>query len=235
MAVFAFITGYTAVMKSLVAGIVLIILIGIGGFIYRNVQERTGGPVAVACTEEAKLCPDGSSVGRVGPACEFSPCAFPNVAFPDAKIALALPEGYVAGVQEPGADGELPDMLGFYQKPATDGSFHYLTVYEYPIPEGKTADDVILANTVFSPSGEPAKDMKEFKPVLVDGRTFQGTVIERFEGQVASSYYLGREKSVLRFDIIERDVTEWMDPKLVVGNLPEHKALLQMLSTLELQ
>lgn len=30
-----------------------------------------------ACTEEAKLCPDGSYVGRVGPNCEFAPC--PNM------------------------------------------------------------------------------------------------------------------------------------------------------------
>ncbi|MCX6776958.1 MAG: serpin family protein [Candidatus Micrarchaeota archaeon] len=30
-----------------------------------------------ACTEEAKLCPDGTAVGRVGPNCEFAPC--PNV------------------------------------------------------------------------------------------------------------------------------------------------------------
>jgi hypothetical protein len=28
----------------------------------------------VACTEDAKLCPDGSAVGRVPPACEFAPC-----------------------------------------------------------------------------------------------------------------------------------------------------------------
>jgi hypothetical protein len=28
----------------------------------------------VACTMEAKLCPDGSSVGRSGPNCEFSAC-----------------------------------------------------------------------------------------------------------------------------------------------------------------
>lgn len=27
-----------------------------------------------ACTLEAKLCPDGSAVGRVGPNCEFAPC-----------------------------------------------------------------------------------------------------------------------------------------------------------------
>jgi hypothetical protein len=28
----------------------------------------------VACTQEAKLCPDGSAVGRTGPNCEFSLC-----------------------------------------------------------------------------------------------------------------------------------------------------------------
>ncbi len=28
----------------------------------------------VACTMEAKLCPDGSAVGRSGPNCEFAPC-----------------------------------------------------------------------------------------------------------------------------------------------------------------
>ncbi len=27
-----------------------------------------------ACTQEAKLCPDGSYVGRTGPNCEFTPC-----------------------------------------------------------------------------------------------------------------------------------------------------------------
>lgn len=27
-----------------------------------------------ACTEEAKICPDGTAVGRTGPDCEFAPC-----------------------------------------------------------------------------------------------------------------------------------------------------------------
>src|SRR3989344_2428627 len=31
-------------------------------------------PPPVACTMEAKLCPDGSAVGRTGPKCEFAPC-----------------------------------------------------------------------------------------------------------------------------------------------------------------
>jgi len=31
-------------------------------------------PTSKACTQEAKVCPDGSSVGRTGPNCEFAPC-----------------------------------------------------------------------------------------------------------------------------------------------------------------
>ena len=33
---------------------------------------------AVFCTMEAKLCPDGSYVGRTGPNCEFAPCPGEN-------------------------------------------------------------------------------------------------------------------------------------------------------------
>jgi len=32
------------------------------------------GDRQTACTMEARLCPDGSAVGRAGPNCEFSPC-----------------------------------------------------------------------------------------------------------------------------------------------------------------
>lgn len=222
-------------MKSLFAGIVLILVVGLAGFLYRNIEERTGGSSQpVACTMEAKLCPDGSGVGRSGPDCAFAPCAFPNVEFANVKAAFALPAGYSAGVQEPGADGLVPDMLDFWQKPAAAGAFHYITAYEYAIPEGKTGNDVIIAHTEFSPSGEPAKDLSKFKPVIVNGKTFQSVVTERFEGQVASSYYLVRDTDVLRFDILEKDV-DWTNPDLVVGSLPEHKALLGMLATLQAQ
>jgi hypothetical protein len=34
--------------------------------------EREAPPVA--CTMEAKICPDGSAVGRTGPNCEFAAC-----------------------------------------------------------------------------------------------------------------------------------------------------------------
>ncbi|MEX0930785.1 MAG: hypothetical protein WDZ68_00650 [Candidatus Paceibacterota bacterium] len=39
-----------------------------------NERERDDVEEPVACTMEAKLCPDGSAVGRTGPNCEFAPC-----------------------------------------------------------------------------------------------------------------------------------------------------------------
>lgn len=32
------------------------------------------GEDVIVCTQEAKLCPDGSYVARSGPHCEFAPC-----------------------------------------------------------------------------------------------------------------------------------------------------------------
>ncbi len=34
----------------------------------------TSSAQSKACTQEAKICPDGTGVGRVGPDCEFVPC-----------------------------------------------------------------------------------------------------------------------------------------------------------------
>jgi len=51
--------------------LVAIILAG-GYFTYKYFSNKQTAPVA--CTMEAKLCPDGSSVGRIGPKCEFAPC-----------------------------------------------------------------------------------------------------------------------------------------------------------------
>ena len=37
-------------------------------------EEPSQAPDEVACTADAKQCPDGSYVGRTGPACAFAPC-----------------------------------------------------------------------------------------------------------------------------------------------------------------
>ncbi len=57
---------------------------------------RAAPEVMVACTKEAKVCPDGSSVGRTGPGCQFAPC--PGETNPDdvsdraAKPAVRPPQ-----------------------------------------------------------------------------------------------------------------------------------------------
>jgi hypothetical protein len=51
----------------------------------------------IACTQEAKICPDGSAVGRVGPSCEFAPCPgntqAQNPVQPGNTVAGAVPCG----------------------------------------------------------------------------------------------------------------------------------------------
>ena len=39
-----------------------------------EIPLQIAGDAGVACTMEAKLCPDGSGVGRTGPNCEFAKC-----------------------------------------------------------------------------------------------------------------------------------------------------------------
>jgi len=61
---------------ALVIILFLLFISGSAGYaIFKNLQTNNQ---QVACTLEAMICPDGSSVGRTGPNCEFSPC--PTVA-----------------------------------------------------------------------------------------------------------------------------------------------------------
>jgi len=48
-------------------------------------------PEPVFCTMEAQLCPDGSSVGRTGPNCEFAPC--PPAAEPSVDSKTCASDG----------------------------------------------------------------------------------------------------------------------------------------------
>lgn len=53
--------------------LIVIALVGIGGYFFYK-QQVFQPPAQVACTMEAKICPDGSSVGRTDPNCEFTEC-----------------------------------------------------------------------------------------------------------------------------------------------------------------
>src|ERR1035437_4759143 len=61
-------------MKNL---LIIILLFAMGAGIFGLASKYFSAPQnnqPVACTMEAKLCPDGSSVARTGPKCEFTAC-----------------------------------------------------------------------------------------------------------------------------------------------------------------
>ena len=56
-----------------------ILWVSFAGYLNYSIwQLNSGGSGQVACTQEAKLCPDGSYVGRTGPKCEFAACPQPS-------------------------------------------------------------------------------------------------------------------------------------------------------------
>ncbi|MBI4160792.1 MAG: hypothetical protein HY506_02695 [Candidatus Yanofskybacteria bacterium] len=58
-------------MLKLTVILIVVVLAAGGVFAWFTFLDE---PEITACTEEAKLCPDGSYVGRVGPNCEFADC-----------------------------------------------------------------------------------------------------------------------------------------------------------------
>jgi hypothetical protein len=92
----------------------------------------------VACTMEAKLCPDGSAVGRTGPNCEFAPCPenndYKNIAYEIDGQTVILKNG--TSVQYFGNDA-IGDLNGdrrrdvaflLTQNPGGSGTFYYIAV-----------------------------------------------------------------------------------------------------------
>ena len=62
--------------KGIASIVIMLILAGIlilAGGVWYGINKR-GANNLVACTQEAKQCPDGSYVGRTGSNCEFTPC-----------------------------------------------------------------------------------------------------------------------------------------------------------------
>jgi hypothetical protein len=219
-------------MKTLLLGIVLIILLGVAGFFYRNVMETAGSPEPVACTMDAKVCPDGSSVGRTGPLCEFATCAPPNAEDSEIGLGFVIPSGYVSNGDAIGADSSLRVVLDNGIAPG--GIPHSIIVRRFEIPEGATAEDVMLEKTMLEPSGMQPESVDNFTKEVIGGREFYRITVERFEAIVHSVYYLPRTSDVLVFEVLERDVTEWMEPDLEVQELPEHQALIGLLGKLQI-
>ncbi len=211
--------------KELLAGVVLIVVLGVGALFYRNTLEHPGGPTTGVCTMEARLCPDGSGVGRSGPECAFAECPAPNVTIAAAGIVFLPPVGYEA--QD--TDG---DTIALYEKPSASGEVQGVQISSYPIPPGVTADEVVHATAIGGASGAPVPPAN-FTSATIGSRTYSVVVIERFEGVIDTAYYLVQGDKVLRFDAIDRGITAWTGPKLDVSTLPAEVDLRALLEKLQ--
>lgn len=67
-------------MRKNIFTIIAIAIILVLGYMYYT-KKQDSNPVipgrdgeTIVCSSDAKLCPDGSYVGRVGPRCEFAEC-----------------------------------------------------------------------------------------------------------------------------------------------------------------
>lgn len=81
-------------MHKIVVGGGLVVLAGIALWLAFAAPQASApsvpSPQTQGCTQEAKVCPDGSSVGRTGPNCEFAPCPAPAPAATKATITTRL-------------------------------------------------------------------------------------------------------------------------------------------------
>ncbi len=213
-------------MKSLFFGILLIIVIGIGGLVYRNAVEHPTQPIACPTTEF--ICPDGTKVTHIGNSCEFPVCPSPNVTLASAGISFALPEGYSATTLRDEAS------IATYTKPASASSTSdaSIIIRQYAISASSTALSIIQQTAIGGASGMPVS-VTSFTSSMIGGRRFSVATVERFEGVVDTSYYFARGADVLRFDAIDMNVANWTDSNLDISALPAHKALIKLLVTLQ--
>jgi hypothetical protein len=85
--------------SRLIILVILLIAVAIGIYwSFSNLFPTQTPIVQTACTQEAKLCPDGSYVGRTGINCEFATCPTPTSTTP-AETSTPGIAPYKSGIQ----------------------------------------------------------------------------------------------------------------------------------------
>lgn len=214
-------------MKNLLLGILVIVLVGIGGLVYRNAAEHPYQQIA--CPLDAKICPDGTSLARTGTSCTFPVCPPPNVTLDSVGISYAVPSGFT--------DTGAPDtatVAAYSELAASSTQPDSIVIRRYMIAASSTALETIQNTAIGGASGAPLPTTSYSSSVLGSHR-FTVVTIERFEGIVDTAYYLARpdKGDVLRFDAIDRNVANWTDPSLDEFSLPAHAALVTLLTNLQ--
>jgi len=164
------------------------VLIAGGGIWYGSTRlttswQKSKAPTQQACTQEAKLCPDGTAIGRTGPNCEFAAC-------PEIKkdeIASSTTSG-VKGLSPELAEGwkthqnkeygfsvNYPPTLKIIENPQTPESYLYSVSFENPLADKTTTGQKIVFNvSVFKDNNQLQNAFKSLTlddvgKIMVDG------------------------------------------------------------------
>lgn len=158
----------------LVLGGIFLLMLGISAFYLGN--QLINKNKKQACTQEAKICPDGSTVSRTGPNCEFAPCSqiSPNPVSnknswktyndPKFKFQIQYPStmNYLVSNRKDGLYlGGVSFMLNY-----EDSELHYQSseIYIWVFNSfGMTLDDWLLNNSSPDPFGTTEKEFHGFK------------------------------------------------------------------------
>jgi len=207
-------------MKGLLWGILLIIVVGVGGFVYRNAVEHPSQPIA--CPMDALVCPDGTSVARTGESCTFPACPPPNISFSDANISFAIPQGFTAA--------EAPDSVtvaAYENQTMSSTSVARIIIRRYVVEASSTPLAVMQGTALGGTTGMPV-GITSFSSSVFGEHRFTVASITHSGGTTDTAYYFARTADVLRFDAIDSGISS-ADTQV----LPAHAALAKLLATLQ--
>lgn len=149
-----------------IAGLVVLLAGSWVWFAYSNgtLPARWGDMGGTGCTMEAKICPDGSSVGRSGPNCEFAVCpSTADMATIQGTVNISpicpvetnppnpdcAPQSYqtiVTVADGQGSHSVPTDEHGFFSIKVSSGTYEVSALSGDPFPTCKPGNTTVAAN-----------------------------------------------------------------------------------------
>lgn len=160
---------------------IFLIALGIGGYLIYSGKISTK-PEQLFCTMDAKICPDGTGVGRIPPKCEFAPCPSGNnetanwKTYTSNKYSFSIK--YPANLEANDQSASPPSVL--FEPPATQPGapgFPTFWVSVEPIPSSRNTYNSFsqedLDTLYNSKVGEVISTAKNLKPPYSDYWNFK--------------------------------------------------------------
>ncbi len=208
----------------------LLVLAGIAGVIYRNASEHP--TQQIVCPLDTEVCPDGTTMSRVGLSCTFQVCLPPNVSLPSVNISFAIPKDFTS-IALPDSASIVAYGSSFASSTAsTTISKASIVLRRYAVDASSTPLTVIQQTAIDTKTGALAP-VTAYSSSIFGTQRFTIVSIERFYGTIDTAYYLARGSDVLRFDAIDMNVPSWNNSNLDISKLKAHSALIKLLKTLK--